>query len=341
MRPKYWLALAAAASLVLGSTHLTRAQETPLVPPASGPLDPNGTPRTPGGAAPAITFSEVLFPHGLLGAALERHANKDGSIDYAGLKGSRQLQEYVDDVGRADRSKFPVVGLGIDPKYPKAPEKMDHSFEMAYLINAYNALMIQTLAERYPVNSPNDDKGFYTDKTHNVAGKMVSFQELRDEIQARDPRTFFALLTGTRGGPSLSMIEISKDGPAVFNPYTYSTVDKMLDIAASNYIDNPNHVQIQRIGGNLGGKVTIDEYMQGADPLFAQANVKGDKPDRKQWAGVKRALQVYSKVGSNKRYFNAGEYRIEWAKTNTGLNYQNSGFSAPVGSIGSVNPAAG
>ena len=267
----------------------------------------------PGVGAPMqLPFSEVLFPNGLLEAALRPNVSKAGDVDYARLKGNADLETYVADIARTDRSKFPVVTL--PPLKDGDPPRLDHSYETSFLINAHNALLLKTLADAYPMNSPDEVKNLTTEKRFNVAGTTMSLQALRDEIVQRDPRAYFALSTGTRSGPVTAP-----------HPYTFTTLDSMLDQAVRAYVNDPRHVELLRIEN----KVTIDEFVQGADALFAPRNARGER-SRGKWDGVKRLLKSYTNAAPTKRYFNTGDYKIAWKKNDHALNYSSDASSVTI-----------
>lgn len=310
------------SALPLGVRAQTVAPDSPTVAPDStAPALPSVAPDAQPGVAPIqeLPVSEVLFPNGLFEAALRAHVSKSGDIDYPRLKDNAYLNRYVAAVGVVDRAKFPVVTL--PPLKEGDPPRLNRSFETAYLINAHNALLIKALADAYPVNSPDEVKGLMTDKRFNVAGKTVSLQELRDEIVAREPRAYFALLTGTRGGPASPQA-----------PYTFSTLNPMLDAAVRAYVDDQRHVNLLRIEN----RVSVDSFMQGADALFAPKNARGER-SRGKWDGVKFLLKTYTGAKPSRNYFNTSEFKVQWLPTNTALNY--SSASSPVGASSGVTIA--
>ena len=49
---------------------------------------------------------------------------------------------------------------------------------IAFYINAYNLLVIDAIIEAYPVQSPNDVRGFFTTQKHQVARMKMTLNEL-------------------------------------------------------------------------------------------------------------------------------------------------------------------
>lgn len=76
----------------------------------------------------------------------------------------------------------------------------------AFYINAYNFYVIKLVAESYPVNSPMDISGFFDRKKINVAGNLVTLNELENAILRKefsDARLHFALVCGAVSCPAI------------------------------------------------------------------------------------------------------------------------------------------
>lgn len=79
--------------------------------------------------------------------------------------------------------------------------------EKAYLINVYNLFVILKITGNYPVGSPMDDSGFFTDKSFNLNGELISLDHLENGILRKeytDPRLHFALVCGAVGCPPIT-----------------------------------------------------------------------------------------------------------------------------------------
>lgn len=79
--------------------------------------------------------------------------------------------------------------------------------EKAYLINVYNLFVISNIVNTYPMGSPMDDSGFFTDKSFNLNGANISLDHLENGILRKehaDPRLHFALVCGAVGCPPIT-----------------------------------------------------------------------------------------------------------------------------------------
>lgn len=77
--------------------------------------------------------------------------------------------------------------------------------QKAFLINAYNILVINSLMKHYPLSSVQDIDGFFDKQSHVVAGEKLTLNALEDTLIQRfqDPRIHFALVCAAQGCPSL------------------------------------------------------------------------------------------------------------------------------------------
>ena len=122
---------------------------------------------------------------------------RDGLVYYRALKSDRsRLDGYVAALGRAS-----LDGWSRDE-------------QVAFWLNAYNALVLRTIIDRYPIrgtssqyppNSIRQIPGAFERITHQVAGRAVTLDGIERDLLApfNDPRVFVALGRGSVGGGRL------------------------------------------------------------------------------------------------------------------------------------------
>ncbi len=242
----------------------------------------------------------IAFPYEKLERALTPNINKEGAVSYAKLKGNNDLETFVRAVGIANLDKFPKWMNPADPEDPKSVPTPDRTPELTFLINAYNGLFFKTLADAYPINTPGQIKGLYTEKTHRVAGKMMSFGELRREIGQIEPRALFALTDGTKDGPR-----------ATSAVYTYFNLSGQLTRAAQAYVNDLAHVK-EPI--RLQNSVEVSPWLASVDEFFAP------KGGRRKFNGIRNVLATYITRDGDRRYFAAGDYQIRFALGDASIN---------------------
>jgi hypothetical protein len=262
-------------------------------------------------AAPVTTVVEekfgqgVVFPFSLLDAALEKRVNREGEINYAQLKDDKNLERFVRAVATADLSKFPVFKAVVVEENPNSSKKKqelpkdDHSWEMVFWINAYNAHVLKTIADAYPLNNVSGIKDFDTAQTHAVAGQNYSFEQMRKKIAALEPRALFALIDGTRSGPALAP-----------RAYRWSDLAALLEANARAFVNNPRNVELTRIQN----KVAVSDFLATVDEAFRP------KGARRKWDGIRWLLAAYTDQRANRSFFTTGEYQVSFTPRSQELN---------------------
>ncbi len=155
---------------------------------------------SPGVANGAAAFDRT---HSLFEALLGEHV-ADGRVDYARLRGNPQpLDAYL-----ATLASLSPAGLKALPR----------SDQLAYWINAYNAFVLKSVTEHYPLrrggivglafpaNSIWQISGVWKDRRWPTAGGLVSLDQIEHEIirpTFKDARTHFALVCASTSCPDL------------------------------------------------------------------------------------------------------------------------------------------
>jgi hypothetical protein len=189
---------------------------------------------------------------------------RDGFVYYNALKIER---------GALDRY---VASLNSSTAAALAKGSADE--QKAFWINAYNALVLRTVidnfpirgrAKEYPASSIRQIPGAFEKASHRVAGRVVSLDAIEKEILGPlgDPRTFLALGRGAYGGGRLRSEAF--DAP---------TLEKLLEAVAGETVSRGTLVRIDP-SDNLVSMSPIFSWREAAftetlasraDPTFAQ-----------------------------------------------------------------------
>ena len=122
---------------------------------------------------------------------------RDGFVDYRALKPSRAaLDRYVASLGN----------MSLDAASPQE--------QVAFWVNAYNAIVLQTVLDHYPIQRRTNDypansirqiPGAFESATHRTAGRTVTLDQIETTVLPtfHDPRLFFALGRGATGSGRL------------------------------------------------------------------------------------------------------------------------------------------
>lgn len=130
------------------------------------------------------------FDHSDLDKALASCVTAKG-IDYSVLKKSAPLEEFL------------AKASSIDEKELQALSREE---QIAFWINVYNATVLQRVAERYPIKSVKEIKGFFDSQKLKAAGKKLTLNDLQNYLLGMDyqeNRVLFALVSGTKSSPPL------------------------------------------------------------------------------------------------------------------------------------------
>ena len=136
---------------------------------------------------------------------------KNGVVNYPGFQNNAAFRKYVDDLGR------PAT----------LPTKQD---QLAYYINAYNALAIQGILEGLSPSSVLGRARYF--KIHDWAlnGQQISLYDLEHKIlrPLNEPRIHFAIICASRSCPFLRS-----------EAYSAARLDAQLDDQARQFVNDP------------------------------------------------------------------------------------------------------
>lgn len=79
--------------------------------------------------------------------------------------------------------------------------------QKAFLINAYNILVIKNVVDHYPISRPLDVPGFFDSKKFNVAGMKLTLSDIENKkIRPvyKDARTHFVLVCAAKSCPPIA-----------------------------------------------------------------------------------------------------------------------------------------
>ena len=188
---------------------------------------------------------------------------RDGQVYYRAIKSER---------GRLDRY---VASLNV----PAATyEGWSREGQMAFWLNAYNAFVLQTVINHYPIkgkaagypaSSIRQIPGAFEQIKHRAAGRSVTLDEIEKTIlpQFKDPRMYLALGRGAIGSGRLRS-----------EAYTTARVLQQLDAVHADFMDHQEQVKIDRLAGTVAVTPIVSwreaefvaAYADKADPRFAQ-----------------------------------------------------------------------
>ena len=168
--------------------------------------------------------SEAPFSHDLFDQVLQEHVDKAGRVNYTKLKANpEKLEKYLDLLAVAN------------------PTELSYNAQLAFWVNAYNALVIKGVVDHYPTTSVRKVKwfnGFFSRLKFQVAGKTYTLNQIEHGIirtEFVDPRVHFILVCASASCPPLENSVFSAED-----------IEERLETATFNFIQDPEKVKLDR-----------------------------------------------------------------------------------------------
>ena len=165
------------------------------------------------------------FSHDLFNQVLQEHVNKAGRVNYTKLKANpEKLEKYLDLLAVAK------------------PTELSYNAQLAFWVNAYNALVIKGVIDHYPTTSVRKVKwfrGFFYRLKFQVAGKTYTLNQIEHGIirtEFVDPRIHFVLVCASTSCP-----------PIENSAFSDEDIEERLETATFNFVQNPEQVRIDRV----------------------------------------------------------------------------------------------
>ena len=185
---------------------------------------------------------------------------RGGDVYYRAIKSERaKLDGYINELGTAQ----------ID--------KLSRDEQLAFWLNAYDALVLQTVVDHYPIaghataypaKSIRQISGAFERLPHHVAGRTVTLDQIEQTILPgfHDPRVYFAIGRGAVGSGRLRS-----------EAFVGARIEQQLADAASECTGRGQCIQIDRESGKVSvspifswrEKEFIDAYAGKAPAVFA------------------------------------------------------------------------
>jgi len=211
--------------------------------------------------APSPDLEDLHVP---FDALLDLHV-RDGLVYYRALQADR---------GRLSR----YIATLNSPSIVSGYEKWSGDQKKAFWLNAYNALVMQTVVNHYPVrgtsknypaNSIRQIPGAFEKTTYAIAGKQVTLDEIENTVLADmdDARVYLALGRGAVGSGRLRS-----------EAFSAKAVDKQLEQTKAQFAVTPRWSKVD----TLAGTVSISPILSWRSPAFIEeyADDSFDLPKR-------------------------------------------------------------
>ena len=221
---------------------------------------------------------------------LDAHLDAASDVDYAAAKDDAGLEAYV-------------AALAT------APPPEGRAAQLAFWMNAYNAITVDLIADEWPVASIRDLDGGdpWGKRRFTVAGREVTLNDIEHKIlrPLGDPRVHAGVNCASKGCPPLHR-----------TAFTAANVQAELDLASAHWARTTG-IQVDR----GGGKVLINKIFDWYGEDFLAGGV-ADLPgvEGKQEAAL--AFLIPHLPAADQAWLRAGGYAVEWRPYSWRVNAQ-------------------
>lgn len=182
---------------------------------------------------PSSAVSQTRVNYAPLDTVLAKYV-QGKLVDYIGLSEDQgALNRFVGYIQKIPRNQISV---------------MSQDERLAFWINAYNALVLQSIMEAFPTVSIKKIEGFY-DRMWFVGGRPTTIDNIRMQFlgyEIGDPRAFLATCDGTMGAPPLQ--------PYAFDP---DSIQIQLNRVTKTAINDPTFVKMNA----EKGEIEVNSYL--------------------------------------------------------------------------------
>jgi uncharacterized protein DUF547 len=257
------------------------------------------SPRQP----PAPAAGDPL--HRALDELLELNV-RDGQVYYLALK--------------QDRRKLDAYAASLaEPAVASAFASWSREQQAAFWINAYNAFVLQTVIDRYPIrgsapqyppNSIRQISGAFERLPHRAAGRTVTLDQIEKTIvsEFHDPRMYLALGRGAIGSGRLRS-----------EAFTAENLETQLKQVAAEFPTRPECIRIDR----TANAVTVTPIVGWHEADFIAAYASSAAPVFKERSPIERAVLAFLEpnlLPTEREFLDKNEFKVSYHEFDWRLN---------------------
>ncbi len=257
------------------------------------------------GAPPAIAQAPAASGiHAPLDQLLELYV-RDGLVYYNAVK--------------SDRRRLDTYIAALNGTQARAIDQASNDEQIAFWLNAYNALVLQTVADNYPIrgrasnypaNSVRQIPGVFDRTPHTVAGRSLTLDQIETKVLAgfRDPRLYLAIGRGAIGGGRLRS-----------EAYNGARLGEQLATVATEFATGGQLLDIDE--GT--GVVIVTPIVSWRQADFIAAYAAAALPRFAERSPIERALLAFihpNMLPHEREFLERNEFRVQFAQFDWRLN---------------------
>ena len=237
--------------------------------------------------------NEILYSDTTWGSVLKTYVDDQGYVDYPALHNDREMLDlYLITIRNTGPKTTPVL-------FPT------REHELAYYINAYNALVFDGVLKRGPETRSVwsgliSGLNFFVRMDIELDGQTTNLRSLENKIirdKYKDPRIHAALNCASISCPRLPR-----------EPYTPDNLSQQLESSMLEFITNTNNVQVDA----LSSTVYLSEIFDWFEEDFLEYEQSQNNPSGSIVDYINRYRSPDQKI--------SGDFKVKFIEYNKGLN---------------------
>ncbi|MGK7874986.1 MAG: DUF547 domain-containing protein [Xenococcaceae cyanobacterium] len=230
-------------------------------------------------------------------AVLETYVNDNGLVDYQGLQ--------------ANRGQLDAFNAAVAAVTPSTYSSWSEKEQIAFWMNAYNALTLQSIIDQNPLKkSIRDIPGVWNRRKFNIAGESKTLDNIEHDTLRKDfnePRLHVVLVCAAMSCPPLRN-----------EPYRAEQLDAQLDDQVRKFIASPHGFRIDRKEGRVYLSSIFKWYGQDWKQSYG---IEGKFTGNAKQRAVLNFLSNYLSP-EDREYLARGGYKISYLDYDWSLNKQ-------------------
>ena len=189
---------------------------------------------------------------------------------------------------RSDRSRLDRYAASLNVA-PDVYERWSREQKMAFWLNAYNAFVLQTVIDNYPIkgssksypaNSVRQIPGAFEQLKHRAAGRTLTLDDIEKNVlpEFKEPRLYLALGRGAVGSGRLRS-----------EAYVAERLKQQLDDLQQEFVSEQTMIKIDR----SANAVSVTPIISWRSAEFIEAYDPGAKGAMAQRSPIERAIVAF------------------------------------------------
>lgn len=220
---------------------------------------------------------------------------------------------------KSDRRRLDTYVAALNGPQARAIDRAPNDEQIAFWLNAYNALVVQTVVDNYPIrgrasnypsNSVRQIPGAFDKLPHAVAGRSLTLDQIETRVLSgfRDPRLYLAIGRGTIGGGRLRS-----------EAYNGATLGQQLASVATEFATGGQLLDIDEASGS----VTVTPILSWRQADFIAAYASSAPPRFAERSPLEKALLAFiqpNMLPHEREFLERNQFRVQFAAFDWRLN---------------------